>query len=241
MVFIPALIVRSVIRKEGFRTLERLGIYPDDAKCSCIWIHAVSVGELKASVPIIEKLLQSKGSPKLLITTTTITASSLVEKAFGERVEHVFFPYDIPLILRSLFRKYNPRKLILLETELWPNLLRLCLKQEIPVFLINARLSEHSFKRYQILYSLMSEELGSITKIGAQNSEYAERFLKIGYSKDTIQITGNLKFEKLFVKVIIVNPANRQSVPVLMTVDTGADSTNLPEWTIEKLGRILVY
>ena len=158
-------------------------------------MHAVSVGEFNASIPVIETLLKSAGSPQVLITTTTVTASSLVNKVFGDRVKHVFFPYDIPLILRRLIRKYNPKKLILLETELWPNLLILCQKQEIPVLLINARLSNRSFNRYQLLYSLMSEVVGPITSIGAQNIHYVERFEKIGYPREIIQVTGNLKFE----------------------------------------------
>ena len=106
----------------------------------------------------------------------------------------MFFPFDISVILLRLIRKYNPQKLILLETELWPNLLGLCRKQEIPVFLINARLSDRSFNRYRLLYSLMSEVVGPLTSIGAQNIQYAERFEKIGYPKEIIQVTGNLKF-----------------------------------------------
>ena len=155
----------------------------------------MSVGEFNASISIIEILLKSAGTHQVLITTTTSTASSLVNKVFGDKVKHVFFPYDIPLILRRLIRKYNPKKLILMETELWPNLLSLCQKQEIPVLLINARLSNRSFNRYQLLYCLMSEVVGPVTSIGAQNIQYVERFEKIGYPREIIQVTGNLKFE----------------------------------------------
>ena len=140
-------------------------------------------------------MLNSTGCHQVLITTTTSTASGLVNRVFGDKVKHVFFPFDIPLILRRFIKRYNPKKLILLETELWPNLLSLCKKQDIPVFLINARLSDQSFNRYQLLYSLMSEVVGPITSIGAQNIQYVERFEKIGYPREIIQVTGNLKYE----------------------------------------------
>ncbi len=172
-----------------------MGIYPAGERHSSIWIHAVSVGEFNASIPIIAALLKSRGSNEVLITTTTSTASSLVIKVFGDKVKHVFFPFDIPLILRRFISRYNPKKIILLETELWPNLLDLCQRQKIPVFLVNARLSDRSFNRYQFLYSLMSEVVGPLTSIGAQNIQYVDRFEKIGYPRELIQVTGNLKFE----------------------------------------------
>ena len=202
---------------------------------STIWIHTVSVGEFNASVPIIEKLLKSAGSHEVLITTTTSTASSLVIKVFGDKVRHVFFPFDIPFILRRLIKKYNPQKLILLETELWPNLLDLCQKHEIPVFLINARLSDRSFKKYQLLFFLMSEVVGPLASIGAQNIQYAERFEKIGYRREIIQVTGNLKFEVNYqsavsgaLKELFDNYFSKRRILVCGSTRSGEESRLMP-------------
>ncbi|MEC9247393.1 MAG: 3-deoxy-D-manno-octulosonic acid transferase [Pseudomonadota bacterium] len=175
--------------------VERFGWYSGKFDSATVWIHTVSVGEFMASIPIIESMLTSQNRYKIVVTTTTMTASALVEQTFGEKVEHVFLPYDVPMLLKGFFQKFQPNKLVLLETELWPNLLNFCYETAVPVFLVNARLSLSSFNRYRILKAIMFGPLGPITKIGAQNIVHASRFCELGYPESSVFITGNLKFE----------------------------------------------
>ena len=177
------------------RIVERFGRYSGRFNSAAVWVHTVSVGEFMAAIPIIESILASQKKSKIVVTTTTMTASVLVKKTFGAKVEHVFLPYDIPMFLRGFFQQFQPNKLVLLETELWPNLLDFCYEKRIPVFLVNARLSSSSFDRYRILRAIMFAPLGPITKIGAQNAVHASRFRELGYPESSIFVTGNLKFE----------------------------------------------
>ena len=161
-----------------------------------IWIHCVSVGEFNAARPLIDQLFIDFSDHKLVITTTTITGAEAVKRYYQKRVTHHFFPFDEPLILESFIKKINPLACILLETEIWPNLAHKLNKKRIPVVLVNARLSERSFKKYQKFSSnLIRKTINKLTLIATQNNQSSERFLLLGAQKDKVITTGNLKFD----------------------------------------------
>ena len=114
-----------------------------------IWIHSVSVGEFNASKPLVDALLNQYKSHKIVITTTTMTGALAVKSHYKNNVVHYFFPFDTKLIINSFLGKVKPEICILMETEIWPNLIHILNKKNIAVTLINARLSKKSFNRYQ--------------------------------------------------------------------------------------------
>ena len=161
-----------------------------------IWIHCVSVGEFNAARPLIDQLFKDFSDHKLVITTTTITGAEAVKRYYQKRVTHHFFPFDEPLILESFIKKINPLACILLETEIWPNLAHKLNKKRIPILLVNARLSERSFKKYQKFSSnLIRKTINKLTLIATQNNQSSERFLLLGAQQDKVITAGNLKFD----------------------------------------------
>ena len=161
-----------------------------------IWVHCVSVGEFNAARPLIDQILDIYPEHKLTITTTTITGAEAVRNHYNGRVIHYFFPLDLPFIVGPYINKINPVACILLETEIWPNLINNLNKKAIPVMLINARLSERSLNKYQKFSSkLVQKTINQLTLIGSQNSPSSERFLSLGALPDKVITVGNLKFD----------------------------------------------
>ena len=161
-----------------------------------IWVHCVSVGEFNAARPLIDQILDIYPEHKLAITTTTITGAEAVRNHYQDRVIHYFFPFDLPFIVGSFVNKINPVACILLETEIWPNLINNLNKKAIPVVLVNARLSERSFSKYQRFSSnLVQKTLNQLTLIASQNEHSSERFLSLGVSPNKVVTVGNLKFD----------------------------------------------
>ena len=161
-----------------------------------IWVHCVSVGEFNAARPLIDQILDIYPEHKLVITTTTITGAEAVRNHYQDRVIHYFFPFDLPFIVGPFVNKINPVACILLETEIWPNLINNLNKKAIPVMLINARLSERSLNKYQKFSSkLVQKTINQLTLIGSQNDPSSERFLSLGALPDKVVTVGNLKFD----------------------------------------------
>ena len=123
------------------RWSERYANYPADAAQAPLWLHAVSVGEVNAAVPVVEALRRQHPQLRWLITTITPTGSARVRALWGERVEHVYLPYDLPGSATRFLRHFQPSLALIMETELWPNMLFGCRDQVIPVYILNARLS----------------------------------------------------------------------------------------------------
>lgn len=174
---------------------ERFGFFPTLPPTPTIWVHAVSVGEIQAAIPLIRALLQQYTDYLILVTTTTPTGSQRVREIFNDPVWHVYLPYDLPGSLQRFLKRTHPKLLILMETELWPNLLYFCQKRAIPVILANARLSAQSASGYQQLRGLTKEMLEKLSVIAVQTSADANRFLSLGAKPTQIQIMGNLKFD----------------------------------------------
>ncbi|MCB1919403.1 MAG: lipid IV(A) 3-deoxy-D-manno-octulosonic acid transferase [Candidatus Competibacteraceae bacterium] len=174
------------------RWRERLGWVPPLPPGS-LWIHAVSVGEVRAALPLIRALLDRRPEQPLLVTTTTLTGSRQVQETLGEHVRHVYAPYDLPGVVRRFLRQTQPQLAIIMETELWPNLLRQCAMAGIPTLIANARLSERSARGYARIPELTASMLQDITLIAAQGEADAERFRVLGAPR--VEVTGNLKYD----------------------------------------------
>lgn len=176
---------------------ERFALYRGgQATPTDIWIHAVSVGEAEAAFPLVRALKVRYPGNSLLVTTTTPTGSARVRAALGVSVQHVYLPYDLPGAVGRFLRRFQPRLGIVMETEIWPNLYRQCRRSAIPLFLVNARLSEKSARRYRRLSSLVRETLIDVSCIAAQTQRDADRFVALGALPDTVVVTGNIKFDQ---------------------------------------------
>ena len=161
-----------------------------------IWIHAVSVGEVQAAEPVVRALLEQRPDHSILITTVTPTGSARVIALFGHDVAHVYAPYDLPDVVSRFLGRVRPQLAIVMETELWPNLFHACQHRNIPLLLINARLSERSVAGYRRVHGLASETLAAVTEIAAQSELDAARFVSLGAAEQRVTVTGNLKFEQ---------------------------------------------
>ncbi len=175
---------------------ERFGFFPEiQFSRPVLWIHAVSVGEVQAARTLIDRLLADYAHYQLLITTVTPTGAAGVARAYGDAVQHVYCPYDLPLAVRRFLARFRPCLLLIMETELWPNLLAICRRRAVPVLLVNARLSACSGRRYGRFGAFSKETLANLSLIAAQSQADAERFLELGAPADKVVVTGNLKFD----------------------------------------------
>ncbi len=160
-----------------------------------IWIHAVSFGETVAIIPLVEKLLAEHPQIPVFITSMTPTGGARVQTHFGDRVGHAYCPYDLPCALARFHRRIQPRSCVIVETELWPNLIHSCAKRGVPVLVTNARLSARSAAGYQRFRWLTRSMLREISCLAVQNREDAERFIALGLAPDILQVTGSIKFD----------------------------------------------
>jgi 3-deoxy-D-manno-octulosonic-acid transferase len=177
------------------RWRERFAFYNKKYPQDVIWLHAVSVGEAEALFPLVRRLQAHNPQVKILITTTTPTGSARVRKVLGQTVEHVYLPYDTPDAVRRFMHCFKPVLAVMMETEIWPNLFIHCGDNNIPLYVINARLSEKSARGYQKLPSLFHPVLANVKKIAAQTQEDAERFIAIGAKPGLVVTVGNIKFD----------------------------------------------
>jgi len=175
---------------------ERFGYITPITQDKTIWVHAVSVGETIAAIPLVKSLLQQY-SPEfhIIVTTTTPTGSALVTKHLQNQVTHVYAPFDVPIAVTRFLRRSRVKLCMIMETEMWPNLLTLCKKQHIPIILANARLSERSCLRYQFISGLTKQMLSTYHTVAAQGVLDGERFLQLGLDPKKLVITGNIKFD----------------------------------------------
>ena len=197
-VYFARLCWKGLSNKEYFlRWSERLGYsseLPSKDK-SIIWIHAVSVGEVNASMPLLRALITDYPHSEILVTTTTPTGSKLLIERLGNKIKHQYLPVDIPFFINSFLNKWNPKILILLETEIWPNLINICKSRGIYSALVNARLSEKSKKNYLNYSALIKPVIEKIDLILTQFESDKRRFQEIVERKD-INTCGNLKFDQ---------------------------------------------
>ena len=159
-----------------------------------VWLHAVSVGELQAAFDLVSHYHQAGHA--LLITTTTGAGRQTAEKLYGQIATVSYVPYDDPAFIHTFLAGYQPKIALIMETELWPNLIRGCKKRAIPVWVINGRLSAKSVLRYQKIPGTISSVLSDLSGIIAQSQSDFDRFVAIGARKEQLSISGNLKFDR---------------------------------------------
>ncbi len=199
---LPLLVLRMLWRSRlapayRQRLAERCGFFPEPefGAAPAIWVHAVSVGETLAAAPLIESLLGQFPDCPVVVTTTTPTGSERVRALFGDRVFHVYAPWDLPGPLRRFLRRTHPRLLVIMETELWPNMLHQARAAGCEVLLANARLSERSARGYARVAGLTRQMLAKFSTIACQTQADSERFLALGAPPSALQLTGNTKFD----------------------------------------------
>ena len=189
------------------RWLERFGFYKYTYTQNVIWFHAVSVGEAEALFRLLRLIQQRHSDAKLLITTTTPTGSSRVTSVMGETVSHVYLPYDLPDAINRFIITFKPVVAVIMETEIWPNLYVACGQNSMPLYVINARLSEKSARGYQKIPALVKSALAQVNGIFTQTHEDAQRFIAIGAKQDIVTSGGNIKFDVEVPEAIILEGA----------------------------------
>ena len=177
------------------RWAERLGRFDPPARTGGVWVHAVSVGETQAAQPLIKRLLAEPRAQPVTVTTTTPTGSVRVGELFGGQVFHVYFPFDLPWAVDGFLDRVRPRLLIMVETEIWPNLLAACAARGIPTLLANGRLSARSARGYARLDGFTRETFAAIGAVAAQSEADAERFVALGAPTGKVRVTGSMKFD----------------------------------------------
>lgn len=173
---------------------ERLG-YVESLPEPVIWVHAVSVGETIAAAPLVRALLKRKPEIPILMTAMTSTGAARARALFGDQVRYAFSPVDTPGAVRRFVDRVQPSALVIMETELWPNMISISHRRNVPIFLINARLSERSARKYERVASSVHPLLQGIGWIAAQAQEDANRFLLIGAEPSSVSVTGSIKFD----------------------------------------------
>lgn len=177
------------------RWAERYGFCQNKVEPDGILLHSVSVGETLAAIPLVRALRHRYPSMPITVTTMTPTGSERAMSAFGKDVHHVYLPYDLPGAMNRFLNTVQPKLVIVMETELWPNMVAALHKRKIPLVIANARLSERSAKGYAKLGGFMRRLLSRITLIAAQNEEDGNRFLALGLKRNQLAVTGSLKFD----------------------------------------------
>ena len=198
----PALLLLMLIRsikspRYRRRLAERYGFYHHIRRPQSggVIIHAASVGEVMAAALLIRRIQQDYPVLPITVTTFTPTGSERVKALWGDKVTHFYLPWDLPWAVRRFLRFVEPKLFIMIETELWPNLIDRCNRRHIPLIIVNARLSARSAQRYGRIKGCMGEILSQIALIAAQDKASAERYLALGAPSEKLTLTGNIKFD----------------------------------------------
>ncbi len=201
---------------------ERFGWYQARPARPVIWLHAVSVGETRAAEPLARALLARYPGHELLITHMTPTGREAAQQLFGDAATIVYLPYDYPGAVARFLARFKPRLGILMETEIWFNLVDACARLGVPLLLANARLSEKSARGYERVAPLTRAALGGLAAVSAQTREDAERLKRLG--AQAVEVTGNLKFDVgLAPRLLALGAELKQRIgqrPVLLAAST---------------------
>lgn len=199
---LPLLIVRLLWRSRRApayrrRLGERLGVHrqPPPAGRPVVWLHAVSVGEVAASARLVRRLLADYPEGALVVTTTTPTGSQRVRELFGDSVSHVYCPWDLPGAVQRFLDWARPDALLLVETELWPNILHYCRARGCRTVLVNGRLSRRSARRYACLAPFSRRLVRQLEALICRGADDSKCFLALGVESDRLSVSGNLKWD----------------------------------------------
>lgn len=197
LLFSPYFLFQALAHRkyiDGLR--ERLGFLPTIEKQPVVWLHCVSVGETQAARPLVERLRKELPQSTLVVSTVTMTGQRLARDLFRTQADRVFyFPFDWRWSVRRTLDAMNPVAVLVMETELWPNFLRECKKREIPVALVNGRISRKSFGRYVRIRFFLQRVLACLSMAVMQSERDAERIRELGMREEKVFTAGNLKFE----------------------------------------------
>jgi len=198
------------IRNRGYwrRWQERFGWVPR-LSGPVIWVHAVSVGEVRAAEPLVQALRRMYPDHRILVTTMTPTGSDTVRDRFGQHVSHCYLPYDLPTAIFRFLNRVGPRLAIMMETEIWPNIFHQCASRQIPVVLANVRMSEQSAAGYRRFRALTRSTLACVAAVGAQTRDDAARATGLGARN--VQLTGSIKFELIVAADLLASAATWRS------------------------------
>ena len=192
----PPAIIPPPAQSGARRALEARAPGPARASAArLIWIHAVSVGEVRAAVPLVHELAERYPDHALLITTMTPTGSVQVRELFNGRAAHCYAPYDYPAAVTRFLDRVRPVLAVVMETELWPNIFHACRARSIPVFVTNVRMSESSMHKYRRFARFARATLAQVDRFAVQSTADARRLLTLGANPESVEITGSIKFE----------------------------------------------
>ena len=204
---IPLLIYRLLF-EEGFyeRLKQSAGVMPTPtlqkiAYHHAIWVHAASVGEVVAASPIVRELKKRYPEEMVVVSVVTATGHRMARRIIPEADGHIFFPFDLPVITNRIVRIVEPKAIILIETELWPNFLRIASRSHIPVMMMNGRISDRSMKRYSLIKPVTEKMLDQIQKFCMQSAHDAGYIIKMGARPERVSVIGNTKYDQTYAEV----------------------------------------
>jgi 3-deoxy-D-manno-octulosonic-acid transferase len=213
---------------------ERMGVYKTRNGAHDLWIHAVSVGEVIAAQPVVTAIERLRPGTSIVMTTTTITGQTQARRLFPQATV-TYFPFDFSFAVRRFLEHHKPRVFATMETEIWPNVTRLAKARSMKLILANGRISDRSFPRYRALRPLIARILRNYDRILAREPMDEERFIAIGASRESVEVTGNVKFDyepdvtPLEVAPRIESLIAGRKVLILGSTMTGEDEALLPE------------
>jgi 3-deoxy-D-manno-octulosonic-acid transferase len=226
VILLPRFVYQALrYRKYVTNLRQRLGYLPVSFNVDgdeSIWIHAVSVGETLAARTLAAELRERYPSLRLFMSTTTVTGQQVASREIGEADAVFYFPLDFPFIVKRTLRLVNPRLFLMVETEIWPNLLRACRRSGVKTAVVNGRISTRSYPRYRLVRPLFKRVLADIDRFCMQSRESADRLIDLGAEPARVSVTGNLKFDSF--RAAGAAPGSDRAKPrVLRFFDVPAD------------------
>jgi 3-deoxy-D-manno-octulosonic-acid transferase len=195
LLLLPYFLLTGVLRGKYLANFpERMGFYRMPAAAHDLWIHAVSVGEAVAARPVVDEILRQRPSTTIVLTTTTITGQAQARRLFPEATV-TYFPFDFATSVKRFLAQHRPRVFATMETEIWPNAIRLARARGLRLLLANGRISDRSFPRYRLMRRFVAPVLRQYTRILAREETDRERFIAIGAPAATVETSGNVKFD----------------------------------------------
>jgi len=178
---------------------ERFGFYGDALEAGesarRVWVHAVSVGEAVGAAPLIKKLVDREGAGSVVVTTATKGGKEILGKTFGDKITIIYSPIDFFFVVSRTVKAINPKVLIIMETEMWPNLIAECARRGVPIILLNGRVSDRMWRAGRLVRSMYKWLFFKMSALGVQTEQDAERILGLGASSASVRVLGNMKFD----------------------------------------------
>ena len=204
---LPYFLYRLAVEKGfGHRFRQNMGLVRREeiepvADTDCIWLHGASVGEMVAISPLVKEIKKLMPERKVLVSAVTVGGYDMARQILPEADAIINFPLDLPLVAESMVRRIRPGIFMMVETELWPNFLHAMRKRNIPVMMVNGRVSEKSAKNYHYLFSILRDMLNNINRFCMQSSIDAEYIIQLGADPEKVFVTGNTKFDQTYAEV----------------------------------------